>query len=155
MTTTPSPGRPTPVTVERLRALATSRGEFVRETEHGVIGQHGGRAYQLVLFGTDLVLRTRWSRLLPHGARRGASQLVNDWNRDRVLPTLHTEETDDGIAVVATHSTNVLPGMTQQQLTAAVELTLAVTANAMSALGSSVPVGDPPTELDDDPSPEP
>ncbi|WP_108719666.1 YbjN domain-containing protein [Miniimonas sp. S16] len=132
----------TPVTPERLRRLVTQRGEFVREIPEGVVGQHGGRSYQLVLIESDLVLRTRWSRHLPPQARRGALQLVNDWNRDRILPTLHTQASDDGVALVAVHTTSVALGLSPAQLAELVDVTLSVTGNAMSALDGSIPLSD-------------
>lgn len=129
------------VTPERLRALVTERGEFVRDLPTGVAGQIDAHAYQVLLEGTDLIVRTRWSRLLPARSGRSAAQLVNDWNRDRVLPTLHTELTDDGLAVVATSATSVAVGLTADQIADVVDVALTVTAHALRTLAASVPAG--------------
>lgn len=127
------------VTPEMLRSLVKERAEFVGDLPQGAAGLFISHAYQVVLEGTDLVVRTRWSRLLPGGSRRGASQLVNDWNRDRVLPTLYTEPTEEGLGVVAASATSVAVGLSRDQASEVVDVALTVTAHALNALSAAVP----------------
>lgn len=145
---TPTPPRPAttpvPVTVDRVRTVVSRRGDFVREIPDGVVGRAGGRLYEAVVLGErDLRLRTRWNRLLPRGSQQGAAQLINDWNRDRLLPTLHSLAVEGGFTVVAAHSTPIGLGLTDPQLTEVLDVYLAVVAQAMAALDASVPA--PPT----------
>lgn len=148
MSNSPQDATPSPVDPERLRALTTRRGEFVRETTTGCVGQLNGRAYELDLIGADLVLRTRWSRLLPLEAGRPLAQLVNDWNRDRILPTLFTTQAEDGLAVVAVWTASARAGFTDQQLAGTVDLALAAIDAAMSTLSASIPAPVPRPEPD-------
>ncbi|PWD50049.1 hypothetical protein C8046_04540 [Serinibacter arcticus] len=127
------------VTPELLREVVSERGELVRELPQGVAGHVEGHAYQVLVEGTDLVVRTRWARLLPPPARRGAAQLVNDWNRDRILPTLHIEDTEEGLAVVAVSATSIAVGLSADQVAEAVDVALTVTAHALRSLAASVP----------------
>lgn len=139
MTTTA--GRVGVVTPEMLRVFVSERGEFVRDLPAGVAGRWEANAYQVVIEGTDLVVRTRWSRLLPLRAGRGAAQLVNDWNRDRLLPTLYTEATDDGLTIVASSATSIAVGLSPDQVAEVVDVALTVTAHALRSLAASVPAG--------------
>lgn len=136
---------PIPVTPERLRRIAATRGSFVREVPDGVVIQRDGRAHDVVILGQDLVVRTRWPKVLPERSHRAAAQLVNDWNRDRIFPTLHTENTDAGLRLVARHATNVRHGMTQDQLEATLTVVLGVMGHAMATLDSAVSAAPPGT----------
>ncbi|ROR93871.1 putative sensory transduction regulator [Salana multivorans] len=135
------------VTPERIRVAVSTRGELVRETEDGATGRNGGWAYEASLVGTDVVVRLAWPRLLPHESRRGLLQLLNDWNRDRILPTLRLSEHTEGLGVVATFTVSAVPGMTREQLAEVVEVGVVAGAGALTALSSSVP---PATRPEDD-----
>lgn len=138
-----TPTVPQVVTPERLREAVAQRGEFVRPLPDGLIGSHAGYAYELRLVGVHVVTRTRWSRLLPHAARRAAAQLVNDWNRDRVLPTLHTEARPEGVGLVIVESMDVSAGLTNEQLTELLDVALLGTERAIAALTAAVPAPQP------------
>ena len=127
------------VTPEMLRVLVSERGEFVRDLPTGVAGRWETNPYRIVIEGTDLVVRTRWSRLLPLRAGRGAAQLVNDWNRDRLLPTLYTETTDGSLTIVASSATSIAVGLSPDQVAEVVDVALTVTAQALRSLAASVP----------------
>lgn len=131
-------GQPTPVTAERLRTLATTRGDYVRDVPGGVVLHQDGRAHEVVVRGQDLVIRSRWPKVLPDRSRRAAAQLVNDWNRDRIFPTLHTEHGDAGVRLVARHATNVRHGLTQEQLEETLSVVIGVIAHAMRTLDGAV-----------------
>ncbi|GMA31751.1 YbjN domain-containing protein [Litorihabitans aurantiacus] len=129
------------VTPEMLRALVSGRGEFVRDLPTGVAGRWEGHAYQVLIEGTELVVRTRWARVLPARAGRGAAQLVNDWNRDRLLPTLYTEVEGENLTIVASSATPVVAGLSAHQVAEVVDVALTVTGHALRSLAASVPAG--------------
>lgn len=126
-----------PVTAQRLRELATSRGSYVRDLPDGVVLQQDGRAHELVVTGGVVVIRSLWPRTLPAGARKAAAQLVNDWNRDRIIPSLHTRKGEQGIGIVASCAVPVGPGMSDAQLDELLDVSLSATGQAMQTLTAS------------------
>lgn len=135
----PRDGAVTPVTPERIRTLITTRREFVRETADGATGSRGARSYEAAILGNDLVVRQSHPAVLPYGARRGLLQLLNDWNRDRILPTLHLAEHDAGLWVVATFTVSAAPGMSQQQLAEVIEMGVVLGGTALEAVATALP----------------
>ena len=96
-------GADAPVTPERIRTALSARREFVRETEDGATGQHEGRMYEVSLVNSDVVVRQALPRIISHDSRRALVQLLNDWNRDRILPTLQLSEHTEGVAAPEAH----------------------------------------------------
>ncbi|PFG19360.1 YbjN domain-containing protein [Serinibacter salmoneus] len=131
------------ITLEHVRAVASARGEYVRDEPDGVKGQVEGHAYRIAVTPTDLVVSTRWSRTLPASAGAALAHLVNDWNRDRAIPTLAVVRSHDseqtGVTVRAHMAIPIAEGMTTTQLDEHVEIAVEVTRTALRALASSVP----------------
>lgn len=138
-TPTPADGPEAIVTPERVRAAVTARREFVRETEDGATGRREGHTYEVALVGSDVVVRQALPRLLSRGARRGLLQLLNDWNRDRIIPTLRLSEHTEGLGVVATLTVSAAAGMSREQLAEVVEVGVALGRGALDAVGASLP----------------
>lgn len=138
-------GTDEPVTPERIRTAVTTRQEFVRETPDGASGARGGRSYEAAILGNDLVVRQAHPAVLPHEARRGLLQLLNDWNRDRILPTLRLSEHTEGVGVVASLTVSAAAGMSREQLAEVIELGVVLGGAALAAVAGAIPPPADPT----------
>lgn len=132
------------ITLEHVRAVATARGEYVRDEVDGVAGEVEGHAYYIAVTDTDLVVSTQWSRTLPARSGAALAHLVNDWNRDRAVPTLAVMRRDEadrpGVTVRAHMAIPIAEGMTTAQLDQHVEIAVEVTRTALRTLATSVPL---------------
>ncbi len=133
------PEFPSDVTVERIRTALHDRGEFLADLPDGGLGEHDLHTYSVALTGHYLNVTTRWSRTIPPQARRAASQLVNDWNRDRIMPTLYSHAGEDGIGLSVRSSLSIVPGATDRQLSDFLESSVIAARHALRTLDTSVP----------------
>lgn len=130
--------QPSPVTAQRLREIATRTGTYVRDHPRGAVTQSGGLSQNVVVHKNVLIIRTQWPRVLPAAALGSVRQVVNDWNRDRMLPTLSTRTSEDGVQVVAMCTIAVRAGLTDQQLRETLERSQRAIGSAMQALAGSI-----------------
>ncbi|ACQ80691.1 hypothetical protein Bcav_2441 [Beutenbergia cavernae DSM 12333] len=132
-----------PVTSERLEDHLRDRRLLVSRREDGVLlGEWQDMPFSIGLGGREdsvLQVRGRWPRLLPARAGAGLAQLINDWNRDRVLPKVYSVPEGDAVAVVAETNLGVRFGASDEQLTETITLALSVTAQFFAGLEASVP----------------
>lgn len=133
------PEVPGDVTLERVRAALHERGEFLADLPESVLGEHDLHTYTVALTGHYLNVTTRWSRTIPAPARRAASQLVNDWNRDRIMPTLYSHAGEDGIGLSVRSSLSTVVGATDRQLSDFIESSVVAARHALRTLDTSVP----------------
>ncbi|WP_454294448.1 YbjN domain-containing protein [Salana multivorans] len=127
------------MTPERIRTALSARREFVRETEDGATGQHEGRMYEVSLVNSDVVVRQALPRIISHDSRRALVQLLNDWNRDRILPTLQLSEHTEGVGVVSTLSVSAAAGLSREQLAEVIDLGVVLGRGALDAAQASIP----------------
>ncbi|WP_185972514.1 YbjN domain-containing protein [Georgenia yuyongxinii] len=149
------PGPPTlrtsPVAAARLHDVIAARGYHVREEPDGSMsGLWDGYQFQVRLTGEEqdfLSVRGLWGRLVPPELRGAVAQAANDWNRDKIWPTIFTAETAEGLSVRTEIMADVGAGATDRQLLDIVEGGLSAGVQFFQALGRSMP----PIE---EPSPE-
>lgn len=133
----------TPVTPDRLEDHLRERRLLVDRRDDGVLlGEWQGMPFAVGLGGREdsvLQVRGRWPRVLPGRAAAGLAQLLNDWNRDRVLPKVYSVPEGEALAVVAETNLGVRFGATDDQLTETITLALSVTAQFFAGLEASIP----------------
>ncbi|UNX55948.1 YbjN domain-containing protein [Georgenia sp. TF02-10] len=136
--------RATPLTADRVAAVVRARGYHVRsEADGSVTGLWEGFRFQVRLTGPAtefLSVRGSWGRTLPAAMAGALAQAVNDWNRDKVWPTVFTVPSGDGIGVRTEVLTDVGAGATDRQLLELIEGGLAAGVQFFQALDRSVPV---------------
>ncbi|GAA4286777.1 hypothetical protein GCM10022262_11360 [Georgenia daeguensis] len=140
-----------PVTPGRLRDVVVARGYHVRvEPDASLTGLWDGYPFQLRLTGASqdyLSVLGTWGREVPEEMRGAVAQAVNDWNRDKIWPTVFTFTDESGTTVRTEILADVGGGSTDRQLVELVEAGLSAGVQFFQALGGSMP---PPHE----PSPE-
>ncbi|MPV37059.1 type III secretion system chaperone family protein [Georgenia subflava] len=139
------------VTPGRLRDVVEGRGYVVRsEPDASLTGLWDGYRFQLRLTGEGqeyLSVCGTWGRTVPEALGSAVAQAVNDWNRDRIWPTVFTVTEGDERTVRTEVMADVGAGATDRQLVELVEAGLSSGVQFFRALGGSMP---PPRE----PSPE-
>ncbi|MPV87057.1 hypothetical protein GB882_00135, partial [Georgenia ruanii] len=147
----PPPVRTSPVTAARLLEIITDRGYHVRtEPDGSLTGVWDGYQFHIRLAGEEqdfLSVRGLWGRLVPEELRGAVAQAANDWNRDKIWPTVFTAPTPDGVGVRTEIMADVGAGATDRQLLDIIEGGLSAGVQFFQALGRSMP----PIE---EPSPE-
>jgi hypothetical protein len=149
------PGPPTvrtgPVAAARLHDVIAARGYHVRvEPDGSLSGLWDGYQFHVRLAGEEqdfLSVRGLWGRLVPPELRGAVAQAANDWNRDKIWPTVFTADTPEGLSVRTEIMADVGAGATDRQLLDIVEGGLSAGVQFFQALGRSMP----PIE---EPSPE-
>ena len=140
-----------PVTPGRLRDVVAARGYHVRvEPDASLTGLWDGYPFQLRLTGNAqdyLSVLGTWGRSVPEEMDSAVAQAVNDWNRDKIWPTVFTVSDESGTTVRTEILADVGAGATDRQLVELVEAGLSAGVQFFQALGASMP---PPHE----PSPE-
>lgn len=93
-----------------------------------------------------LRVEASWSRSVPDPLLLLLRQAINDWNRERVWPTVWTSPAEGGRTVRAATRVNIAQGITDRQLTEYLDLSLASIDAFFTALDGAVPAGgdDPP-----------
>ncbi|GAA4423665.1 hypothetical protein GCM10023169_19610 [Georgenia halophila] len=132
-----------PVTPRRLREVVTARGYHVRvEPDSSLSGLWDGYPFRLRLAGEELhnlsVLGT-WGRTVPDELRGAVAQAVNDWNRDKIWPTVFTVTEPSGTTVRTEVHADLGAGATDRQLLELVEAGLTAGVQFFQALGGSMP----------------
>lgn len=139
----PPAERTTPVTATRIYDVVTGRGYHVRaEPDASLSGMWDGYQFQLRLAGEEqdfLSVRGTWGRLIPDALVPAVAQAVNDWNRDKIWPTVFTAPTEDGLTVRTEIMADVGAGATDRQLLDIIEGGLAAGVQFFQALGRSMP----------------
>lgn len=147
----PAPESTSPVTAQRLHQVVVDRGYHVRTTaDESIAGMWDGYQFQLRLAGEKkdvLSVRGTWGRSVPDGLEGPVVQAVNDWNRDKVWPTVFTAPLEEGLTVRTEIMADVSAGATDRQLLDLIEGGLSSGVQFFQALGRSMP----PIE---EPSPE-
>jgi hypothetical protein len=143
--------RTSSVTAARLLEIITDRGYHVRpEPDGSLTGVWDGYQFHIRLAGEEqdfLSVRGLWGRLVPDELQGAVAQAANDWNRDKIWPTVFTAPTPDGISVRTEIMADVGAGATDRQLLDIIEGGLSAGVQFFQALGRSMP----PIE---EPSPE-
>ncbi|MHB1065299.1 MAG: type III secretion system chaperone family protein [Georgenia sp.] len=131
------------VTPERLRQVVTTRGYHVRTApDASIAGRWDGYQFQLRLAGEQqdvLSVRGTWGRWVPDGLEGPVVQAINDWNRDKVWPTVFTAPLEDGLTVRTEIMADVSAGATDRQLLDLIEGGLSSGVQFFQALGRSMP----------------
>ncbi|WP_164737366.1 YbjN domain-containing protein [Georgenia sp. SYP-B2076] len=143
--------RTVPVTAERVRQVVTNRGYHVRtEPDASLSGVWDGYQFHLRLAGEDkdfLSVRGTWGRTVPEDLHAAVMQANNDWNRDKIWPTVFTSPSSEGMTVRTEIMADVSAGATDRQLLDIIEGGLSAGVQFFQALARSMP--DP-----DDPAPD-
>jgi hypothetical protein len=138
----------TPVTPERLHEVVVDRGYRVRaEPDGSLTGLWDGYHFQLRLAGEEsdfLSVRGTWGRAVPEEHSGALAQAVNDWNRDKIWPTVYTAGSPEGVLVRTEVLVDVGAGATDRQMVEIVEGGLSAGVQFFQALGRAVPPVDEP-----------
>ncbi|RPF27891.1 YbjN domain-containing protein [Georgenia muralis] len=133
----------TPVTPERVHDVVVDRGYHVRtEPDGSVDGLWDGYRFQLRLAGEEadfLSVRGTWGRAVPEEYAGALAQAVNDWNRDKIWPTVYTADSPEGPVVRTEVLVDVGAGATDRQLLEIIEGGLSAGVQFFQALTRSVP----------------
>ena len=145
------PQRTRPLSRDRVHAYLTSRGYHVQLDDDGdLTGTWDGDRFWFLLLGEDaelLQVRGRWHRVLPAHRRAAALLAVNVWNRERVWPKVYLRDEVEGVAVYTEVTTDLEPGVTDDQLAQLVACGLGTGVQVFAALSALVP----PDEDGEDP----
>ena len=137
--------RTRPLTRARVQAYLTSRSYHVQVDDDGdLTGTWDGDRFWFLLLGEDeelLQVRGRWHRVLPSARRAAALLAVNDWNRERVWPKVYLRDEDEGVAVYTEVTTDLEPGVSDDQLAQLVACGLGTGVQVFAALSALVPPG--------------
>lgn len=144
----PGPEATAVVTPERLRQVVTARGYHVRTGPGASIaGLWDGYQFQLRLAGEKqdvLSVRGAWGRSVPDGLQAAVAQAINDWNRDKVWPTVFTVPLEEGLTVRTEIMADLSAGATDRQLLDLIEGGLSSGVQFFQALGRSMPPAEEP-----------
>ncbi|MFC7405331.1 YbjN domain-containing protein [Georgenia alba] len=142
------PENASPVTSRRLREIVTARGYHVRvEPDASLTGLWDGYPFRLRLAGEgqhNLSVLGTWGRTVPDELRGAVAQAVNDWNRDKIWPTVFTVTDPTGTTVRTEVHADVGAGATDRQLVELVEAGLTAGVQFFQALGGSMPAAEEP-----------
>lgn len=143
----PAPERTEPVTAQRLLAVLAARGYQVRAEPDGAwFGVWDDVPFRLSLGGAGgglLAVVGSWPRHVPESLRPALSQVVNDWNRDALWPTVLLVEDEDGLTVRTAVVTDLSVGATDAQMAEALETGLAAGVQMLAALTGALPEDEP------------
>ncbi len=132
-----------PVTPRRLREIVMARGYHVRvEADSSLTGLWDGYPFKLRLVGenhSDLSVLGTWGRTVPDEMHSAVAQAVNDWNREKIWPTVFTMSDPSGTTVRTEVHADVGAGATDRQLIELVEAGLTAGVQFFQALGGSMP----------------
>lgn len=141
-------GRTSPVTPERLAAVVADRGYRVRgEPDGSLTGLWDTYLFRVRLTGSSGALLSVvgfWGHQVPPELHGPLAQAVNDWNRDRVWPTVVLDHGGAGVRTEVL--TDLSLGATDAQVAEALEIGLVSGVQMLTALTAAMP---PVEELED------
>jgi hypothetical protein len=85
-------GRPEPISRDRLEAVLKARDyRYFIDSEGDIGGSWDGHLFYFFFYGEHreiLQIRGRWNRELPLALRPQVLEVIDQWHRDKIWPTL-------------------------------------------------------------------
>lgn len=110
---------PHPVNRARIASALRNSGFTIEVRDDGAVtGRWNGHDFALSVIEDPRVLHVvgSWGRTVPTSSIGSLLQVLNDWNRERVLPKVYARPQNGGMAVMAETNVDLAHGATDRQL---------------------------------------